>query len=118
MLKKDNRIRLNKEFDRVFKAGQSFYGKFLGVKIATNDLGLIRVGIMVSTKVSKKAVVRNLAKRRIRSVMSGLLDSLKPGYDIVIIALPSLADQEFPAIKSFLEQAMVRLRLYTTEKRN
>ena len=111
MLKKDNRIRLNKEFDRVFKTGQSFYGKFLGVKMAANDLGLVRVGIMVSTKVSKKATERNLAKRRIRSIMNGILPSLKPGRDIVIIALPPLVEQDFKTIKSFLEQAMERLRL-------
>jgi len=116
MLKKENRIRLNKEFDRVFKTGQSFYGKFLGLKAVPNGLNLTRVGIMVSTKVSKKATVRNLAKRRIRSIMSGLFDSLKPGQDIVIIALPSLADQDFPTIKSFLDQALKRLRLYKLVK--
>ena len=48
MLEKKNRICLDKEFDRVFKTGQSFYGKVLGLKAAPNDQAFSRFGLMVS----------------------------------------------------------------------
>lgn len=43
-----------------------------------------RVIISVSKKVSKKAVIRNRIKRRVRAVMRDLIKNLKPGIYLVI----------------------------------
>ncbi len=46
----------------------------------------VRIGVTVGQKVSKKAVVRNRVKRRIRAACRRLLPELKPGQDVVITA--------------------------------
>src|SRR5574344_741566 len=102
MLAKENRITLDKEFDRVFKTGQSFYGKILGIKTVPSSLDISRVGILIGLKVSKKAVVRNKIKRQIRSIVARELLSLKPGRDIVIIVLPLILGKEFKEIEEEL----------------
>lgn len=102
----------NKEFDRAFKAGQSFYGKILGLKAVNNDLRLTRLGVLISTKVSKKAVVRNHFKRQIREVVKTELPKIKEGKDLVIIVFPEILDKKFEDIKFFLENAFKRLNLY------
>jgi len=102
----------NKEFDRAFKAGQSFYGKILGLKAVNNDLGLTRLGVLISTKVSKKAVVRNRFKRQIRDVVRAELPKIKEGKDLVIIVFPQILDKKFEDIKFFLDAAFKRLNLY------
>jgi len=102
----------NKEFDRAFKAGQSFYGKILGLKAVNNDLGSTRLGVLISTKVSKKAVVRNRFKRQIRDVVGAELPKIKEGKDLVIIVFPEILDKKFEDIKCFLEAAFKRLNLY------
>jgi len=102
----------NKEFDRAFKAGQSFYGKILGLKAVNNDLELTRLGVLISTKVSKKAVIRNHFKRQIREVVKTELPKIKEGKDLVIIVFPEILDKKFEDIKFFLEAAFKRLNLY------
>lgn len=112
MLKKENRIRLDKEFDRVFKAGQSFYGKEMGLKIAKNDLAVSRFGILINTKVSKKAVVRNKIKRQIRAIIEANLSRISNGYDLVIIVFPQILDKNFKEIEKILLSGFSRLKVY------
>ena len=102
----------NKEFDRAFKAGQSFYGKILGLKSVDNNLDKCRLGILISTKVSKKAVVRNHFKRQIREVIQAELPKLKPGKDLVIIVFPQILDKKFEEIQKFLKSGLKILKLY------
>jgi len=112
MLEKKNRICLDKEFDRVFKTGQSFYGKVLGLKAAQNDLAESRFGLMVSLKVSKKAVVRNKIKRQLRSIIRQELPRLKNGKDVVIIVFPLILDKKIEEIRVFVKNGFERLNLY------
>lgn len=112
MLKKCNRISYDKEFDRVFKAGQSFYSKVLGLKAVPNERPETRVGILVSTKVSKKAVVRNRLKRQIREIFFLELAKFKGGNDLVIIVLPLILDKSFEEITKDLRRGFKALNLY------
>lgn len=112
MLAKENRISLDKEFDRVFKTGQSFYAKVIGIKTALNDLKYARFGILVGLKVSKKAVIRNKARRQIRSILGQELPSLKTGKDVIIIVLPPILDKNFKEIKEILISGLKKLDLY------
>jgi len=112
MLKKKNRMGLNKEFDRAFKIGQSFYGKILGLKAVNNSLDVSRLGILISTKVSKRAVIRNRFKRQIREIVQAELPELKNGKDLVIVVFPQILDKKFEEIKNFLKKSFKSLDLY------
>lgn len=85
MLKKIYRITKKKEFDLVFSQGKSRQTEELGVKLLTNNLTFNRFGVIISNKVSKLAVTRNLVKRRLRAILSSLSPNLKIGYDIVVV---------------------------------
>lgn len=99
MLPKINRLNKDKEFDYVFKAGRSGYDKISGVKAAANKMGINRFGILVSGKISKKAVLRNKIKRRIRDVIRSQMPKIKAGYDIVVISLPGIKEKAQKEIK-------------------
>jgi ribonuclease P protein component len=111
MLKKANRIGKNKEFDRAFKLGQSFYGNFLGIKVVENGLGRIRLGVLVSNKVSKKAPIRNLIKRRIRECVRENILEAKGGKDIVVIANPTILEKTFEEIRGFIKITLKKAKL-------
>jgi len=111
MLSKINRLAKKKDFERVFKEGRSSYTKLTGVKSAPNDLAIIRFGILVGTKVSKKAVDRNKIKRRVREIIRGKLNDLKNGFDCIIITLPGIINHDFEEIKKDLEFNFKRSRL-------
>lgn len=112
MLKKSNRITKDKEFDRAFKTGQSFYTKIFGVKAVDNSQETVRLGVLVSTKVSKKAVVRNKVKRQIREIVQKELPSLKNGKDIVVIVFSQILDKNFKELEEALISALKKLKLY------
>jgi len=109
---KVNRITKDKEFDRAFKTGQSFYTKDLGIKAVNNGLSVLRLGILISTKVSKKAVVRNKLKRQIREIVKKESPQLKDGKDLVVIVFSQILDKDFQDIKNILILSFRKLKLY------
>jgi len=75
------------------------------IKYKKNSTSGSDVKIIVSLKVSKKAVVRNKIRRRIREI-------LKPkdlsGYDLVVITNKDILDKDFQEIKKMID---ARLRI-------
>lgn len=70
---------------------------FLYLKCKLNNLKQNNFKIIVSLKVSKKAVVRNKIKRRIREILRQA--NLKLGYDIVVITNKEIINKSFREIK-------------------
>ena len=68
-------------------------------------------GFIVSKKVSKRAVVRNLVKRRFRAAYAELRHSLTPGYLILFIAHPSAAQVSQHDIQIQMKQVLENSRL-------
>jgi len=52
------------------------------------ELAPTKLGISVSTKVSKRAVIRNRIKRQIRAAFRSLLPQVAPGWRIVVVVQP------------------------------
>jgi len=112
MLKKENRITLNKDFDNVFKKGNSFYNSLFGFKVVNNNLGVFRLGILLGTKVNKKAVIRNRIKRQIREIIREEKEFLQENKDLVLIVLPDIVNKSFLEIKKELLKGLKHLKLY------
>lgn len=103
-----NPLKNKKDFDRVFKKGKGLNKDFLLLKFLPNDLAKNRVGIIVSQKVSKKAPVRNKIKRRLKTALSANLAQTKPGFDIILMALPGLEKRRFQEIKETINELFNR----------
>lgn len=116
MLKKQNRISKKKDFDRAFKAGQSFYGKIVGLKLVSNSLTESRVGIIISAKVSKKAVERNRLRRIIREKVKNFLNQTKIGQDFVFIVHPEANKLEAKEIRLIINNLLVKAGLVDKSK--
>lgn len=111
MFKKDNRLTKNKEFEQIFKTGRSSYQEILGIKSVKNGLDYNKFGIIVSNKISKKAVVRNRLKRQVRAILKTQNQSLKQGFDLVILTLPLITTADFPKIEQAIIENLKKLRL-------
>lgn len=81
MLKKEHRLLKGARL----KNEKFFETPFLKLKTAKNNLLHNRYGFIVSTKVDKRAIVRNRVKRRIRSCFESLNLRLSQGYDMLLI---------------------------------
>ncbi|MBA7496102.1 Ribonuclease P protein component [subsurface metagenome] len=96
-----------KDFDNVFKKGKSKAGKLVFLKMLKNNLEANRFGIIVSTKISKKAVHRNKIKRRIREIIRQA--GIETGFDIVVVAKPKIINKNYQEIKNDLENLFQNL---------
>jgi len=85
LLKKPYRIIKNKEYKDILNSGRFLRNRFFLLKFKPNNLKNSRFGIVVSTKVSKKAVDRNLVKRRVREIIRANLENIKDGFDVVLV---------------------------------
>lgn len=95
MLPEINRLKKKKDFERVLKKGKGYKEDFLYLKIIRNNLKNSRFGFIVSNKFSKKAVVRNKIKRRLKSLTKIKLSRIEKGIDGVIIVRPGLEINDF-----------------------
>ncbi|HOZ36911.1 MAG TPA: ribonuclease P protein component [bacterium] len=89
MLAKQNRLSAQKDYDLIFKKGQVYFSPFFNVRVAGLVVGPSRFGIVTPTSLSKKAVARNLIKRRIRVIIFKNLAKFKDNLSIAIYTKPA-----------------------------
>jgi len=88
MLSSTNRLRKTNDFKRVFKNGKGVKADNMFVKVRPNKEGAIRIGIIVSKKVAKRAVDRNRIRRILSEGIRAHIHKIKQGRDIVMVVLP------------------------------
>lgn len=111
MLPATHRLRKTREIERVWKSGRSFFTPLLLVKIVPNGLAVSRFAVVVGTKAEKRAVKRNLWKRRVREIVRAYLPGLQPGFDVVIFAKKQGVLVDFDELRSSLTRALELARL-------
>jgi ribonuclease P protein component len=111
MFAKNNRLRKTKEIDLVFKQGKSAFEKALGIKTKKNDLSNTKITVLVSVKVSKKAVERNLLKRRIRAALRENISNFKGSYDLVVVTQPSAKNLDYVEIQQTIKKLLKKLKI-------
>jgi len=110
-LAKINSLKKQNDFNRVFKTGEVFGNKTFVMYYLKNGSEANRLGIVVSKKVSKKAVVRNKIKRRIKEAYRLNEDSFVMGYDIIIIAKGSCQEEKYNHMEKSLKHLFYKKNL-------
>lgn len=88
---RQERLRLKRDFDRVFREGLSLQSDFFTVIYLKNGLDFNRIAIVVRKKLGK-AHDRNRIKRWIRESYRQMKPELPKGYDIVVIPRKTLSE--------------------------
>ena len=89
MLPRKHRLTADKDVTRVLRKGRAVFTNLLTVKALANEGQGVRTAVIVSTKVHKRAVKRNLIKRRVRELLRTFIPNIsaKPTIDI-LVAIP------------------------------
>ncbi len=111
-MQQQHRLSRNRQFTYVYRRGAKASSRELTLLYVKNSQQ--RVGFSVSKKVGC-AVVRNLAKRRLRECMRPKLKDLKCGL-YVVVAHPCVAERDFAQLNRSLESLLHRLALYRGEQ--
>ena len=78
-------LRKQKDFNRVYKKGNSKGSKYVVVLYRKNKLGYTRTAFVSSKKVGN-SVERNRSRRLMRESYYSVREYIKEGYDIVFVA--------------------------------
>jgi ribonuclease P protein component len=114
------RLRRRQDFQLVYQKGRRRAGVYMSVTVLANSLpqppsGSIRVnsrfGIVISKKVSKRAVVRNRIKRRIKGALRELIDRIRPGRLVTIVCRSVITECEYDEILRELKKLLLALEV-------
>jgi ribonuclease P protein component len=123
MLPPAHRLRRDREFSAVYRKGIRRNSQNLTLRalrdsnfnqhrLAQQQTGLktlpaTRIGISISLKVSKLAVVRNRIKRQIRAALRQILPRMSPGWNLVIVVRPTAQECNYAEFLQELEKLLV-----------
>jgi ribonuclease P protein component len=110
-LKREYRLRRRDRFEEIRRQGKCWTHRLLVLCLLPNDLPASRFGFSVSKRVGN-AVVRNRVRRRLREIVRLRLPAVAPGWDVVLIARPTIAQAEFRQIETAVERLLVQAGLY------
>ncbi|HEY9859084.1 MAG TPA: ribonuclease P protein component [Candidatus Obscuribacterales bacterium] len=111
-----NRLKRRQDFSAVYQGGIRRSTAHLTLR-ALNKQGHFnhsshsqvlptQIGISVSQKVSKRAVVRNRIKRQIRAALRQFLPKLSLGWQLVVVVRPAAIQCDYHQILRELEQLL------------
>ena len=112
-LPKAYRLKSRQDFQAVFREGIRRHSSHFTLRALKPPLSTepsldtappaTKIGIAISTKVSKRAVVRNKIKRQMTAALHQLLPELVPGWRLVLIVKTTTAESECETHK-FLQE--------------
>jgi len=84
MLAQKNRLKQRKDFALIKQQGRGCYNELFKLKSRPNSLDQSRFAVIISAKISKKAVVRNRLKRQCVEIIRLNLEQIVIGRDVLI----------------------------------
>ena len=109
-MKQTTSIKAPHLFRRAYGKGKSAATPTLVLYARKNGLDQNRLGLTVGTKVGK-ATVRNRVRRRVKESYRLREDTVKTGYDLVVVARTAAADARFDQLDRHLGSLLKRLEL-------
>lgn len=106
MFSRPHRLSKTRNVQDVLRHGRAFFSPTVNIKFLRKpESDTLRFTVVVSAKVSKRAVVRNRVKRIFREEIKSLMD-LMPKGDWVIFAKPAVANLDRPSLHEISRKAL------------
>ena len=112
-------MRKPSDFQRVYKKGKRFDGRFISVFILPSETDVQRVGITASKKISNKAHDRNRCKRLLRETFRlsrAELAELDTKFDWVLNARRSLLSVKLEKPLTEFRQIVAKVKIFESQK--
>jgi ribonuclease P protein component len=103
-------IKKNIEYKSVYNCKNSISDYNLVLFIKKNNYGYNRYGFTSAKKI-KKAVSRNLIRRRLKEIVRLNEYNFKEGYDIVIMARVNATEADYKGLEKSFNKLMKRKKL-------
>jgi ribonuclease P protein component len=118
-LSRSNRLKHRQDFHFVYQQGiycrtSHLILRALQEQEISQQLLPPRIGISISQKVSKKAVIRNRIKRQIRAIFREFLPSIPDGWKIVVMVKPGATECTFLEFRQAIQQLLNKAGIYSS----
>lgn len=111
MLNKQQRL-TKKEFNDVFEKGKPVHSDFLFAKILEINKKIpSKFSISIPVKIEKKAVKRNLLRRRGYAIIRENLKNIKNGFSVIIIIKKGAEKLDFEEYKKEINKILKKTNL-------
>ena len=109
MLGKQFRLKKNKEFNYIYKKGNTTSNKVLSVVYVPTKLENIRVGFSISNKVGN-SVVRHKVKRRLTHLFKEFINQL-PKNNYIFVARTGIQNLEYNDLRIQMQRVLQKAGL-------
>jgi len=92
-LTRKERLRLRKDFKRVFSNGKCVYNEYFRIVYVKNDLGLRRIAVLVKKKIGR-AVYRNRIRRLVKEFFRNNKEKFPKSIDMIFLAREKLKEKK------------------------
>ncbi|MEG1499567.1 MAG: ribonuclease P protein component [Clostridia bacterium] len=114
MIKKEHRLRKNKQFNYIYKRGIAKHSKFLTVVFVKTKFQPFKVGFTVSKKIGN-SVVRSKVKRRLRESFNLIENKIDPSNNYIFLAKDGISLLSFIEIKDAMNNLLEKAKLFKNE---
>src|SRR3989338_2299019 len=111
MLAKKYRLTKSRDFRRLQTRGRSGYNLFFKLVFLPNRLAASRLAVVVSTRLSKKAVQRNRLRRQCLEIMRLHWRQISAGSGILLRPRHQTIGQAYPELEKALLALLRRAKL-------
>lgn len=112
------RLRKSSDFQRVRQRGRTIVSRLLILTWMPNEVARLRVGFVVSKRISKSAVDRNYIKRLLGEAIRPVLHELPTGWDIILSARNQASSADVQALKQDIITLLKRAHLLNSQHRS
>ncbi len=105
------RLKKDEDFQKLALGGKYTYSGYFTLKYKPNKLEHSRFGFVISTKIDKRATVRNRLKRQIREIIRLKLAKIPQGYDIMLVPKKAALDLNYEQLDNELGGLFGQARL-------
>ena len=116
-LRKSFRVKKEKDFNAIFKEGESVANRRFVIYRLANSQEHFRVGLSVSKKLGN-AVMRNQIKRRIRHILIDHRNELVDNVDFIVIARKGVENLEYAELEKNLLHVLRLAKIYQEGNRS
>lgn len=112
MLPRQERLRHQRDFDRLRQSGTRYHQPLLSLTVLKPEGESARMaGFIVSKRLSKKATERNLVKRRLRAAYRSLSGEVPAGCLLLFVARPEAKGVAYEQLQTQMRALLERAGL-------
>jgi ribonuclease P protein component len=109
VLKKINRIGTKKEFEEVKEKGRTYQAPLLAMVIFKKEDEEKKFGLVVSKRISKKAVIRNKIRRAVYEALRKQLGKISNGVRGIVLVRTAIVGKRAEEIEREIEEIIKKL---------